>query len=238
MRLSLIRYFLLSFSRTNRYVAPLIVYLLAFTLFYSQKPNPIIGSYAATAVIFLFVAGWFSYAFHESQDRVQEQLALLHTKKISTYFMSKWGALALMLACLALLTVLYPIAIGAFAGSVSFQMGLLAFLIHLEVGLIASGVAQLFQSRFVSSKGMAVSGIIIVFALSLSQSKLAEMLPDMLHVLLWLLPPVKQTIEVITQSAVLSVQEMLWFNAVTLGYIALLLIIYVIRVKRTDMHCK
>ncbi|MBD8498728.1 hypothetical protein [Paenibacillus arenosi] len=238
MRLSLIRYFLLSFSRTNRYVAPLMLYVLTFTLFYSQKPNPIIGSYAATAVIFLFIAGWFSYAFHESHDRVQEQLALLHTNKMSTYFLSKWGALALMLACLALLTVLYPIAIGAFADSVSFQMGPLAFLIHLEVGLIASGVAQLFQSRFVSSKGMAVSGIIIVFALSLSQNKLAEVLPDMLHVLLWLLPPVKQTVEVIVHSAELPIQEMLWTKAVTLGYVAILLFIYVMRMKRTDMHCK
>ncbi|MCR8843341.1 hypothetical protein NQ117_06565 [Paenibacillus sp. SC116] len=238
MRLSLIRYFLLSFSRTNRYVAPLMVYVLAFTLFYSQRPNPIIGSYAATAVIFLFIAGWFSYAFHESQDRVQEQLALLHTKKMSTYFLSKWGALALMLAGLALITVLYPIAIGAFADSISFQMGLLAFFIHLEVGLIASGVAQLFQSRFVASKGMSVSGIIIVFALSLSHSKLDEVLPDMLHFLLWLLPPVKQTIEGITQSVELSMQEMLWIHAVTLGYVALLLVIYVVWVKRTDMHCK
>ncbi|WJH29970.1 hypothetical protein N6H13_04325 [Paenibacillus sp. CC-CFT742] len=55
----LTRYLLRQYIRSQKYFAPVVMYIIAMLLIYSYQPNPVADSYSVTAMLlFLDLPGW------------------------------------------------------------------------------------------------------------------------------------------------------------------------------------
>lgn len=78
---SLIAYFLRSYTFSQRYFAPVAGTLIAVLILYSYKPNPVMNSYAASAVMLFVGCAWLGLSFLNHEQAVQRQVAVVHLQK-------------------------------------------------------------------------------------------------------------------------------------------------------------
>lgn len=78
---SLMIYFFKDYKRSNKYIAPLLTYMILMGVVYAVKPCYVMTSYTATCIIIYIIAAWIAVTFVDSEDIVQQQLTILHFKK-------------------------------------------------------------------------------------------------------------------------------------------------------------
>lgn len=74
----LTRYLLKHYIRSQKYVAPVIFYIITMLLIYSYKPNPVADSYSVTAMLLFFGADWLGLTVLNTEPAGQYQLLVLH----------------------------------------------------------------------------------------------------------------------------------------------------------------
>ncbi|GMK37054.1 hypothetical protein PCCS19_01070 [Paenibacillus sp. CCS19] len=69
------------FLSSYRYFAPITFYLIIIVWIYSVVPNPVMGSYSATAVLLYLFASWLGLNFFFSEPQIQQTLTVILARR-------------------------------------------------------------------------------------------------------------------------------------------------------------
>ena len=225
--LRLLKYMLLSYSRSYRYFGPLAFILIGVAFLYSYTPNPVMGSYSVTASIQFIGCAWLGISFLNHDQGRQQALLILHIGNAALFYAVQYAALSFLCIILSTGTVLYPILIGAFDGTAAPAVFVLAWLSHILVSLLGAAVALFFQNSWIENYGRAAGLLLIVIVLSFSGLSLADQLPQQLRFLPWVLPPVSPLVDMMMNEEAKGIAGKAALFIFVLAYCCLLLAVYI-----------
>ncbi|QUL52502.1 hypothetical protein KDC22_18810 [Paenibacillus tritici] len=230
----LIGYFLRSYSVSQRFFGPVAGIVIAVLILYSYKPNPVMNSYSATAV-FLFVAcAWLGLSFLNHEHAVQKQVVIVQLRSARRYSIGAILTLALLTLLLDLVIVMYPNMNGSFNEPAGLGRIVLAFAGHALLGWLGITLSLYLQSSWVPKASYAAGMMLILIVLSISASKVAELVPG--PIVGVLLPPVFPVMDAMMNADALPVLSVLRTYAHALVYILLLAGFYIYRSGRMDYN--
>ncbi|NQX46321.1 hypothetical protein HQN87_13350 [Paenibacillus tritici] len=230
----LIGYFLRSYSVSQRFFGPVAGIVIAVLILYSYKPNPVMNSYSATAV-FLFVAcAWLGLSFLNHEHAVQKQVVIVQLRSARRYSIGAILTLALLTLLLDLVIVMYPVMNGSFNEPAGLGRIVLAFAGHALLGWLGITLSLYLQSSWVPKASYAAGMMLILIVLSISASKVAELVPG--PIVGVLLPPVFPVMDAMMNADALPVLSVLRTYAHALVYILLLAGFYIYRSGRMDYN--
>lgn len=175
---ALVRYVLADGVRSQRVLAPVVVFGSVLAVLYAVGPSPAVSSYGATSLVLFPVAAWCAAALLGSEDPVQWQVTAVHAGGTRRASLAKVVAAVMLVAALAVAGVVLPWLFGALtipvsAGSAAsgggvgaalpyFGLGVLA---HLAAGLPGVGIAAVWSPPAVRRIGTTLAGIVVCLIL-------------------------------------------------------------------------
>jgi hypothetical protein len=184
-----LRYTMADVVRSNRFVLPLLPFVVGLPLLYSNQSPPLDG-YAATAALLYPVAAWFGVAVCNSEDEVRLDLTIATGGGwLPVYAVKLITALLLVLALIPV-AIVYPMLVGALSPSPSRGDVLIGIAAHLLCALPGLALGVLFSRLVIRRQAYALLWLLIclVLAAPLGTLTSASLLP--LRLLAHLAPPV------------------------------------------------
>ncbi|WP_152655062.1 hypothetical protein [Oceanobacillus sp. CFH 90083] len=188
-----ITYSLHDYVRSHKYFPPISTYFVLILVFYTYKPNPIVDSYAITALFLFVISAWLCMSVLSLDSPVQRQLLILHLGSSCQYYLAKLVTVWLITLLLTVFTFLYPIIFNMFSGTVSFTIGFVTFANHVLLATLGIGIASFFSKVMMESAINAYGGLALTIILSITALGIHEALPASIRYVTWLLPPATVT---------------------------------------------
>ncbi|KGE17374.1 hypothetical protein [Paenibacillus wynnii] len=232
--IALIAYLMRSYTRSQRYFASLSGIVIAVLVLYSYKPNPIMNSYAATAVILFIGCAAMGLSFLNHEQAVQRQVVIVHLRSARIYNIGGILSLTLLALLLDVMIVVYPMITGRFPEPVGIYRFLLALIGHGLLGLLGISISLFLQSSWVAKRSHAVGLMLASIILSIGGTQISSLLEGPLIPLRFLLPPVAPVMNALMNGDTLSTSGVLTSFAHVSLYIVLLIGIYVFKSGTKD----
>ncbi|KUP26114.1 hypothetical protein [Paenibacillus sp. DMB5] len=229
---ALIAHMLKSYTTSQRFFGPVAAVVILLLFLYTYKPNPVMGSYAATGVILFIGCAWMGISFLNHEQAVQRQVTIVHLRSSIKYSLGGILTLALLTVALTLLMVVYPLLTGNFAEPAGLYRLTVAFAGHLLLGMLGVSISLFLQASWVPKSSYATGLLLIILILSISGLKLAELIPG--PVVPVLLPPAALLMNALMKTDEWSMPAVLGTFAHALTYILLLCGVYLYRSGRMD----
>lgn len=191
---SVIRYNICSYLRSNRFVLPLLVFVCYFPFAYTILPVGILSGYTLSACMVYFVMVWIGASFGQSEPVVMEQLVRLKVRKGWHMAAGRFAFIALASLLLALVSFLFPLLYGAAIGTWVFTRSMYCADIvvivgeHLLFGFLG-GMAGLTITRLITSRKLMLLAVPLFSAMGLLRQALEADFPLSVCVT-WIFPPV------------------------------------------------
>lgn len=231
---TLIGYMLKSYTRSQRYFAPLSGIVIAVLVLYSYKPNPVMNSYAATAVILFIGCAAMGLSFLNHEHAVLRQVLIVHLRSARRYSIGGILSLSILALLLDVMIVLYPLITRQFSEPVGFYRFLLALTGHGLMGLLGITISLFLQSSWIAKRSYAAGLMLGIIILSIGGTKISGLLTGYLKLLGLLLPPAAPLMNALMNGDSLSVTSMLMSFVHVSLYIVLLIALYFFRVGKKD----
>lgn len=224
-----IKYSLQDYVRSHKYFPPISTFFMLIVVFYTYKPNPIVDSYAITALFLFVISAWLCMSVLSLDSSVQRQLMILHLGSSYRYYLAKLLSVALITVLLTVFAFLYPIMFNMFSGSVSPAVGFISFINHLLLAALGICIAAFFSKVMMDSAINAFGGLVLTIILSIAALGIENILPASFKNTVWLLPPATITQRPLIQweeesLSSISCLPFLWIGIYT-GIILLLFLI-------------
>ncbi|RLL48261.1 hypothetical protein D8M04_03020 [Oceanobacillus piezotolerans] len=187
--IELAKYSLRDYIRSHKYFLPIAMYIILIVLFYTYTPNPIIDSYAVTALFLYIISSWLAISVLALDDPVQTQIIILHMQSRTRYYLSKLLTTFMIGLGLSLFAFVYPIVFQMFSESVSIQIGFISFINHLLLSLLGLSVGSLFSRNLMSSPINSYGGLALTLTISISAIGIYSILPHTIRNIVWIIPP-------------------------------------------------
>lgn len=217
---SLMIYFFKDYKRSNKYIAPLLTYMILMGVVYAVKPCYVMTSYTATCIIIYIIAAWIAVTFVDSEDIVQQQLTILHFKKENVYYFSKIVFVYFFILILSVITIFYPILLGCFIRKIYISDIVIAFMSHAVIGLLGTALGSLFNCRIIKDKKIVVLFLSFILLVSVIRSPLVQALPLFKWITV-ILPPVYLIIDKLSSINYVNLE-----NSIQLVYALTAAVIY------------
>ncbi|MCF3943771.1 hypothetical protein [Oceanobacillus alkalisoli] len=186
---NLIKYTLHDYIRSHKYFPPISTFIIIIFVFYTYTPNPIIDSYAVTAVVLYIISAWVCLSMLQLDPPVQRQLMAIHVGSWNRYYLSKLVSVLVISIILSAFAFLYPIVFKMFSEPVTFTTGLVTFANHIILSILGISLASLFSKVIMKSTINSFGGLTLTIVLSLAAVGIERVLPPFLKNILWILPP-------------------------------------------------
>lgn len=232
MNPSLLIYLIRNYSRSYRFIPPLFTYLIFIGMFYTYRPNPVMGSFAVTAVVSFIVTAWISYSFMQTESLIQEEITLLHLRNPAKYYIGLIASILLISLILLVVSMAYPMIGNKFDRPVVTEDIIVGVLSHLGMSFLGAAIAVFFNSKFVPRPSLAIGGILFVIILSFCQGSIASQLSPSLEWITWLIPPAFHSMNLLMNYDSYSGGGMIWLLMVPFIYSFILITIFVQWMKR------
>jgi hypothetical protein len=230
----LILYLLRSYSSSQRYFAPLAATLIPMLILYSYKPNPVMSSYSATAVIQFVGSAWLGISFLNHQQPVQRQVSIVRLRSAVRHSIGELLTLVVLTMLLVLINVLYPVATGSFGEHPGLLQMVMAITGHLLCGFLGIAISLYLQASWVPKNSYAIGLMLTVIVLSIGGAGVASIVPGPFVPVL--LPPVSRLMDAM-MNADGQPQSVFWNAALhALLYISVLTGLYLFRTSRMDFN--
>ncbi|QOT11475.1 hypothetical protein JNUCC32_05460 [Paenibacillus sp. JNUCC32] len=231
---SLIRYLLASYTRSYRYFAPIAFMLISVVFLYSYRPNPIMDSYAVTAV-FLFVgSAWLGLNFHNHDLGRQTMLLIVHSGKALRFYAAQYITVSLLSILFSAFAVLYPVMFGMFDKPITFSELALGYAGHVAMSLLGISLSVFFQFGFMENQGRAAGLLFIVIIVSLAGQSIVQFDHAYWGIIPYLLPPVSVMMDLFMHADERSPAVKLLTIAYSFIYGFILLAVYLWTASRKD----
>ncbi|MEI3606384.1 hypothetical protein SPD48_11815 [Pseudogracilibacillus sp. SE30717A] len=189
----LIKYSLFDYLRSHKYFPPVLIFFILIIVFYTYTPNPVIDSYAVTALFLYIVSSWLCLSFLSVDPPVQSQVMILHIGSLNRYYMAKLFCLILISFILAICAFVYPIIFSMFNETVTFTIGFVSLLNHVSLALLGIAVASLFSRVIMKSAINSIGGVALIITISLASLAIYDSLPSPFKNIVWMIPPAVST---------------------------------------------
>ncbi|MBB6636511.1 hypothetical protein [Cohnella thailandensis] len=193
----LMSYFLAYYLRSYRYLFPVCAYVGFILFVYSMVPNPVMDSYALSAMLLFLVSAWISYGFVDLEHESQRFVTAGRSGSAARYYGAKYLVMLGIGASLGILAVAYPVAFDKFDRLPSLGESAAAALAHLVLASLGITCALWFSEKMMASRTTAFFGLMLVLAVSCGGKGLGEQLPEGVRGVLWLIPPVSRVTEIL-----------------------------------------
>lgn len=186
---NLIKYTLHDYIRSHKYFPPISTFMILIFVFYTYTPNPIIDSYAVTAVILYIISAWVCLSILQLDPPVQRQLMAIQVRSWNRYYVSVLISAVIISSILSAYALLYPIVFNMFSEPVTLTIGLVSFANYLILGILGVSLASLFSKVILKSAINSFGGLTLTIVLSLAAIGIERVLPSFLKNVLWVIPP-------------------------------------------------
>ncbi|QQZ60075.1 hypothetical protein JI735_26535 [Paenibacillus sonchi] len=229
---ALMVYLLRSYTVSQRYFGPIAGTIIAVLILYSYTPNPVMNSYAATAIILFAGSAWLGLSFLNHEHPVQRQVSIVQARSKMRYNLGTLLTLGLFILLLALLIVIFPVFTGKFDEPAGLYRMTLAFAGHFLLGLLGTAVSLYLQASWVPKTSYAAGLLLTVLIISIGANKMSAIIPGpYVHLLL---PPAAPVMDVLMNADNLSLMRVIGAFVHALVYIVLLIGFYLYRSSRMD----
>lgn len=235
MSAHLIKYLMLSYSRSRRYFGPLAGLMIAMALFYSYKPNPVMNSYGATSVIQFICCAALGLSFLNHRHPVHKQITIVHLRSAKRYYTGELFVLVLYAAILALCIVAYPLVTGSFGEPAGWPRIGFALTAHFLLGLLGIAVSLYLQSAWIPETSYSTGLFLVVVVLSVGGSGIADELPESIRGLRLLLPPAASVMELFMRDDMPGTAKAAGVFGYTLFYSGVLITVYLLAAGKRDI---
>lgn len=191
--IDLIKYTLQDFFRSQKYFPPISTFIIVIFVFYTYTPNPVVDSYAVTALVVYVISAWISVSMLALDPPIQRQLMILHIGSSYRYYLAKIISIWLISILLAIYAFVYPIIFNMFNESVTFTVGFMSILNHILLATLGIMLASLFSKGVMESTVNSYGGLALALILSIAAIGIQKLLPAPLENMVWLLPPALMT---------------------------------------------
>ena len=222
----LLRYLLVSYTRSYRYFSPIAFMIISVMILYSYKPNPVMDSYAVTSTFLFIGCAWLGTSFLNHDQGRQTVLLILHTGSARVFYSTQYAVLVLIGLIMSAAVVLYPMLTGMFGVTVGLSRFVVALTAHILLSGLGAAVALFFQSGWIENQGRATGLMLILLVLSIAGISLADSLPGSLRMMVYLLPPASPMIDMLMHAEKRGMLSGAYALVYAFGYIAALLLIY------------
>ena len=169
---ALVRYTLADFARSQRYLAPLVAFVAGLAVLYSLRPNPVLSSYAGTAMLLYPLAAWWALALLGAEDETQREITATAGGGLTRLHLAKLASVVLLVVGLALAAVLVPLLLGAFGRTPSPADLLTGLLAQLSCALPGAALGALLSGPVVRRQGYALVLLLLGLLLTVPLDRL------------------------------------------------------------------
>lgn len=228
---ALARYLFVCYTRSYRYLPPMLAFLGAIMFIYSIVPNPVMDSYALTSMWLFIVSAWLANGFINLEHESQRFVTVLYTRSITFYYAIKLLLLEFICILLALFATVYPILFDKFDRTPTIAEALFAWLCHAVIAAVGIASALFFSDKRLSRKTMSLLGLLTVLAISLAGQGLMNQLPRSLDWIVWIVPPAYRVADALIRYQELTAATVAGILLYSVTYAVLLTAVF-IRVSR------
>lgn len=225
--IALIRYNFLDYTKSYKYVPPIAMYIVSLLFVYSYTPNPIVATYLETALTLYLLSAWITITLFHTEDPVQEQMTLSHTKNIWTLYLGKYVTVLLICSILSLISVIYPIVFHMFNEKMTVSLFITGLLSHFSLSILGISIATLFTRNIIKKASTAWLSLSFVLLITIASIRLKKEMPE----LLWVFPPINSFLMLGQYEQHLLV-HVLWLTAWALIYSLLLITLFLFLVRK------
>ncbi|MDM5190432.1 ABC transporter permease [Bacillus sp. DX4.1] len=227
--LALIRYNFLDYTKSYKYVPPIAMYIVSLLFVYTYKPNPIVPAYLETALPLYLLSAWITVTLFHTEDPVQEQITLSHTKNIHTLYLGKYVTVLLICSFLSFVSVIYPIVFDMFHEKMTMSLFIIGILAHISLSILGISIATLFTRNIIKKASTAWLSLSFVLLITIASIRLKKETPE----LLWFFPPI-DSFMVLGHYEQELLSHTLWLTAWALVYsfVLIALFLYLVRKRR------
>lgn len=237
--ISLLSYLHTCFMRSYRYGPATFVFFMGIIFVYSVVPNPVMASYAFSTTFIFIIAAVICYTFIDIETTNQESVTVLHSGSLVKLYLSKLLYCWIFTIPLALYAVSFPAIFQKFDRNPSVEELGMALIYHMISSWLGVALACWFSSKFIRSRVMSFLMLSVLIVITLSVQGIENVLPDGFKPLIFLLPPLSSTIDVLVNYDAQNLPQKLWVTIIPLVYGAIttgLFLLMIHRRKLDSMH--
>ncbi len=185
------------YVRSYRYIAPLVFFFVAVSMFYKDPTNQVMSSLSFGNFIIFVACVWLANGYIELEDETQQQITILHMGSVQEYFLAKLGFISIVAIAVAVYAYFYPFVLHVFTAGVAPVGLLVGFAASAETAMLGVSVGIFFNNRIIAKKSRGILLLFMVTVLSLAGRSIADQMPHSLRFVAFIFPPVSQTVFVV-----------------------------------------
>lgn len=184
-----IRYQLISYIRSLKFIPPVFIFLAWIFILYAYKYVPILSSYAISSIALYFMMTWITMSIFTLDEESEKHILFSHLKSKVSYLLGKWLAILVLMVPLLLFVIFYPIIIGSFKGEISVNLYVYAFYSHFVFSAFGMLVGTLFSATQLATKKYAWLSAALIIFISIATKSIIK-ISSLFQFVLWIFPPV------------------------------------------------
>ncbi|MEH7345759.1 hypothetical protein V7122_18090 [Bacillus sp. JJ1532] len=188
-----IRYQLISFVRSLKFIPPVVIFFAWVFILYAYKNVPILSSYAVSSIAMYLIMTWITMSIFTLDEESEKHILISHLKRKVSYLFGKWLTILVVMIPLLLFAIFFPIITESFKGNMSIKLYAYAFYSHLVFMTFGILVGTLFSATKLATKKYAWLSTVFIIVVSLASKSIIE-ISLFFKWILWVFPPVFKVI--------------------------------------------
>lgn len=190
----LLKYHFMIYKKSNKFIMPLLVWMICMYTFYSTKPISVVSSFGVSMGALFYIMVWIGLSYTEIDDPISEQLLILKVESENIYNVSKILFLVLIGIVMSFIGIMIPVIINTIDNFQLYTRALTlgdigsGFLLHSFVGLLGAVTGILFHPRTMKDRKMAVILTFSIALMSMVKGPMKLKIP-MTRFITWVFPP-------------------------------------------------
>jgi hypothetical protein len=220
-------------------VLPLLLWFIFLTTNFAIGPQYFASAIGANAMVLVLLMAWVAYAINSIVSDTALSIAVVHTRSWWSVYWVKWLFFILVAGLFSLIGLLFPIGRWVLGSTFFFEKlsgyhFLLAFFLMWGAALPGMAIANLFNRHFIANRYLSVLLVIFVLVCGYVTPTIAADYSWWRWVS-WLLPPIGDTLNSLTEFRSLTNGRALTFLLIQLGYAAVVAGIALLNQQRRKM---
>ena len=150
--LSLIKYNLNYYIKSTKYLPPVLVFVAFWAINYQTSPIGVWSNLHITSIAVFMFSSWLAVSLVNCEDRMQQNITILHTKNEPMFHISKIVAIHVALVPFYVITLGLPLVLGSFPRRLQIREIFIYFLVYILMGIMGVAVGILFNSDIIKGE--------------------------------------------------------------------------------------
>lgn len=156
--INLIRYHIKIYSKSNKFIAPVLLWVIFLYANYTVKPASVVPCLSSSAGMLYLIMIWMGFGYMELEDNISSQLVILKVRSATKYNISKILFLILSAIGMSLLGIIVPLtqhminSYSLFTRNLIIEDLIYGFILLYVFAFLGVMLGSLFHPRIVSDR--------------------------------------------------------------------------------------